>query len=396
MRSISIPFTLTLAAFVRSLLVAPSSQCADLCGNTLSSTQGQEITCDDADYASSTYGATFKACLACELSSTYVDSSTKQSDLQLGLYNLRFALSWCLFGFDNNTHLADTPCQTSFSCAPLQTAFEYDSLNPNASEYSYCAPYLNSVNSVRPCANCLAETGNEHFLSNFVNVLDAACIQQPTAGNTISIQGNVFSSQIVNATTPTPSSLSHYNPSSGGLTLGAKIGIVVGGMVVILVALGFCIVWRGKRHRRRILAQKARESGYEWQAKHGNVGGGDVVGGGGAFFDSPQSQRPFANAWGHDDSPESANPEKAYFSPYTSQYSSPVSASDRLNHPPEWPRDKKFGLAVEEEQGERIEMTGIGDSTWKGHDAPVLSHPGHGRGASYELTEEDAKAGNAL
>ncbi len=72
------------------------------------------MTCDDADYASSTYGATFKACLACELSSTYVDPNTKESDLQWAIYNLRYALSWCLFGFNNNTDLANTPCLTRY------------------------------------------------------------------------------------------------------------------------------------------------------------------------------------------------------------------------------------------------------------------------------------------
>lgn len=244
-------------------------------------------------------------------------------------------------------------------------------------------------------------SSSELIIIAVVTALDAACIQQPTPGKTISIQGNVFSSQMVNVTTPTPSAVGTYNPSSGGLTLGAKIGIAVGGVIAILVGLGFCVVWRGKQRRRRILAEKARQSGYEWQARHGNVGGGDVVGGEGAFFDSPQSQRPFANAWGHDDSPQSANPEKAYFSPYTSHYSSPVSATDGPSHVQEWPRDKNgpAGLAIEEEGGERFEMVDVGDSPakdWTANDAPVLSHPGPGRSTQYGLTEEDAQRGEAL
>jgi hypothetical protein len=106
---------LVLPVVVDSLLVVPSSpQCADLCGNTLSATSGAEMTCDDPDYATSTYGATFKACLTCELSSTYYDPTTKQADLRWAIYNIRYALSWCLFGFDNNTKVANTPCLTRY------------------------------------------------------------------------------------------------------------------------------------------------------------------------------------------------------------------------------------------------------------------------------------------
>jgi hypothetical protein len=119
MRPLSIALIISAANIAQALLVAPSSpQCAVLCGNELSSTSGQEITCGDSDYSSSTYGATFESCVACELSSTYVDPVTQQSDLQWGLYNLRFALSWCLWGFDNNTAIADTPCLTRYVPSP--------------------------------------------------------------------------------------------------------------------------------------------------------------------------------------------------------------------------------------------------------------------------------------
>jgi hypothetical protein len=178
--------------------------------------------------------------------------------------------------------------------------------------------------------------------------------------------------------------------------LDAKIGIAVGGFTVLLIASGCGIVWRGKRRRRRFLQEKAQERGYEWQAHHGHAQGGDVVGGGEAFFDSPQSQRPFANAWSHHGSPQSANPEKAYFSPYTSQYSSPVSAEEGPSRPFEWPRDQKPPVPVAEEQGERIEMTGLGVAGWTSREAPTLAQPRHGRSTSYDLTAEDAKAGNAL
>ena len=120
------------------------------------------------------------------------------------------------------------------------------------------------------------------------------------------------------------------------------------------------------------------------------------------FFDSPMSTRPFANAWGsmsNTDSPQSANREKAYFSPYVSQYSSPVSATDALNFQ-EWPRDtKSVGLGVHQEEGERIEMSNVGDpdrKDWRDVAAPTLTHPGNGRGAPTGLTEDDARKGYAV
>lgn len=454
--SISIPAALAFSSVAQGLLVVPTSpQCADTCGNQLDSTSGQEMTCTDAGYASSTYGPTFKACIACELNSTYYDSVSGLSDLHWAIYNLRFALSWCLFGANNNSNTANTPCLTSFSCGPLESAFEYDSLNPNASSYSYC-PLMNSV-SIPKCSSCLQEMGNEDYLANFVTVLAGACVEQPTLGSRLDIVGNVFSSNTVNVTNPTSTPISTYTPSKGGFTLGAKIGVAVAAIVVFLAITGFCIVWTGKRRRRRILAEKARASGYEWQAHHGSMhhSSPHEAVSQGPFFDSPQSQKPlFTNAWGQvisDDSPVSAHPglspdthrggfEPAYFSPYSSTYASPVSATDApgAKKVDQWPKDKKV---EPEDEGERIEMGAVGAGaepehqfpndkkdpasfgispmareSWTAPQAPILSHPGKGRGQELPsqgspsrqssqsqsqshtggLTEDDARKGHAL
>lgn len=65
-----------------AILVAPSSQCAVQCGNVLSSTSIVDLVCGDSSYTGSAVGQTFQNCIACELNSTYVDPTTKQSDLQ--------------------------------------------------------------------------------------------------------------------------------------------------------------------------------------------------------------------------------------------------------------------------------------------------------------------------
>lgn len=219
----------------------------------------------------------------------------------------------------------------------------------------------------------------------------------------------------MNITDPSATPVSSYNASKGGLTLGAKVGIAVGAVIFLLATAGFCIVCFGRRRRRRALAAHQRKTGYsDWLAEQQarnpdqppSMSGGDMSAGG--FYDSPSSQRPLfqPQGWGHvalreDESPAGHVGEKVYFSPYSSQYSSPVSASDQVHGVSrEWPLDRKGavpgsmpGLArskstehkVVKPEGDRIEMQNV---------APVLLHPGNGRGRI--LTEEDARRGHAL
>jgi len=122
----------------------------------------------------------------------------------------------------------------------------------------------------------------------------------------------------------------------------------------------------------------------------------------GPFFDSPASQRPLRQglSWEHPLSPESPA-EKVNFSPYTSQYNSPVSAVEGPSHTGTWEMDRKVPIGEDQEPGERIEMVGVGEkgkqSVWQAPPPPVLHAPGHGRGGgSLGLTEEDARRGHAL
>lgn len=105
---------LLLPALSRALLVAPNSPCASSCGNQLTTTSIAEITCFDQDYASNTYGAAFQSCINCEVASTYVDPVSNMSDTQALLYNVRFALASCLYGWDDFTPTIESQCLTSF------------------------------------------------------------------------------------------------------------------------------------------------------------------------------------------------------------------------------------------------------------------------------------------
>lgn len=279
--------------------------------------------------------------------------------------------------------------------------------------------------------------------SKVVTVLNGACTQQPVPGKTISLSGSIFSNTAVNVTNPTAVPTGTYTPSNSTFTLGAKIGVAVGAIVVLLAIAGVCIIWRGKRRRRSFLLRHQQESGYaEWAAaqqdrnmtptpsfphdheggmSEANPGGVSAVSSresGGHFFDSPQSQRPLVSnmAWGNPMRREDESPaEKVYFSPYTSQYNSPVSASDQIQViGQQWPMDRKGSLVESSRFGSgdgrvrqrsrspRREKQEIQNHFELQNVAPVLQHPGHGRQGSntstksLPLTEEDYKKGNAV
>jgi hypothetical protein len=196
-----------------------------------------------------------------------------------------------------------------------------------------------------------------------VTLLTGACTQKPNPGTTLSFQGSPFSTTAaLNITTPTPAGLPYYDGTSSGLSLGAKIGISVGCILFVLATAGFCIVCNGKRRRRRVLAEKARQSRYEWDAAQhdhmANGGGGSSNGDGtpAGFFDSPQSQRPFANAWGYPQDLKSAMTESP-ITPVVRQGSRLADLSRDRRGPPE------------DGGGDRITTVGAGGIS---HPPPML------------------------
>lgn len=160
-------------------------------------------------------------------------------------------------------------------------------------------------------------------------MLEAACIQKPRPGDLLSFDGNPISTTPIVITTPQPTYGSIPVEDYGPVSLGARVGIAFGGLAFILAVVGFCIVWNGKRRRRAFLRQlEQRHADQGWphpKTRYGGSGAGDM-------FETPVSQRPLR---GWDESPISAGPEPGldkplprYFSPYSSQYNSPVSTTD--------------------------------------------------------------------
>ena len=121
-----------------SILVTPGSSCEDLCGNVDDATTPADIDCNQNSYSTSAAGIVFQGCVTCELSSTF--TAGNQTDLQWMLCrstahhlwpdglasrcpqpvtrltrspdNVRYAVSFCLFGDPRNEQIGDSPCVT--------------------------------------------------------------------------------------------------------------------------------------------------------------------------------------------------------------------------------------------------------------------------------------------
>ena len=203
--------------------------------------------------------------------------------------------------------------------------------------YDYCQEW-NEAQSAK-CRDCLVP-GEMHYLNNFLVMLNATCIQKPEPGKTISVAGDPFSKTPMNVTTPTPTPLYTYTPDSTAVPVGARVGIAAAGIVAILAVAGCCVVWNGKRRRRRFLREleKRHADAAGWPHPKTRHGGSDMLETPASqrplrgWDDTPASQRPLR---GWDDTPASAATEAStdpslgrYFSPYSSTYNSPVSAID--------------------------------------------------------------------
>lgn len=247
------------------------------------------------------------------------------------------------------------------------------------------------------------------------------------------MEGSPFSKTRVNVTDPTPTNAYVPNYDNGPITLGGKVGITIGGIILILALAGFFVVWNGKRRRRAFLKK------LEMQQQGGGGRSGwptplNTTGISGtplsqkplrSWDDTPQSQRP-SRGW--DDSPMSANAEEKpytrYFSPYSSQYNSPVSGAEAASM--QWPASdaiprgppQEIGLALGgvdpehswhdskgKERSESYELREVErdwDARQRQPSSPVLQPPPHSLYAEHNpaayhgLTEEDLRRGYAV
>ncbi|KAI1310181.1 hypothetical protein F5Y03DRAFT_347174 [Xylaria venustula] len=384
-----------LAPGTHAVFVTPNSPCATNCGNVPQTTVDQ-IVCNDADYGT-TSGKVFQSCVTCESTSSYEtnDGDETESDLQAMLFNMRYTAAQCLFRVETG------PCSTQPACGRLQDALEYGNLSSTVSPYGYCGIW--SDYDLEKCTSCLPEDGKS-YIRNFISILDGACGLLLEPPNSIPLTGNIFSSTLVNVTNPTPTAAIHPHNSVGPLSYGALAGVVIGGVAFILILLGCGVVINGKRRRKNYLRRR-EEQAKNWPSPPAAD-----------MFETPLSQKPLRGGWG--DSPVSAATTEGqyqyprYFSPYTTQFDSPISSLEGQGHGQmAWPIEKaqSIGVALSpdhdtaespwgDRKGKERADTSVdgyelqeGVSSAGGYGfpvpppppipstAPVLNHPGYGR-----------------
>ncbi|KAH9909629.1 hypothetical protein F4778DRAFT_6817 [Xylariomycetidae sp. FL2044] len=321
-----------------ALLVAEGSPCAVKCGNVLSNTTDDMIVCEEAAYGLTSQGQVFQSCVTCESTSPYyiTEGGQNSSDLQYMLYNMRFATAKCLFESDAN------PCTTSRACANIKDAIMYGIPGDNITAYGYCGWW--SDFELEKCTDCLSATVDGLVLNNFVSMLSGACQYQLEPPATLPYEGNIFSSDVVNVTAPTPTATFVSAGNNLALDNGQIAGVTIGGVVILLTLFGCGVVINGKRRRKAYLNRREQHM-KNWP---GQQSGGDM-------FETPVSQRPLR---GWEDSPVSAVTQATfprYFSPYSSQYNSPVTAVEGPSNIA-WPVEKaqNIGVALSPDHDESV------------------------------------------
>ncbi|KAL7625225.1 hypothetical protein AAE478_004440 [Parahypoxylon ruwenzoriense] len=390
---------------VSAVLVADGSPCGIKCGNVPDSTTPADVVCKEADYTGTPVGVVYEQCVSCELTSPYSTGagSSITSDLQYFLSllaNLSKRPSKSAIYLRASPHIATAAFGMQRLSRAAQRAFA-----PRWTEHT--SQTVGVIMFPRP---------DPELTVPDIDTLNGACTFQPQPGATLALQGNLFSDDQVNVTAPTPTATFESSAYNGPISVGAIVGIVVGGLVVILVVCACCVVCIGKRRRKAYLRQREQLHAKNWPS-HAHAGS--------EMFETPISQRPL-RGWG--DSPVSAvttdGTYPPYFSPYTSQYNSPVSAVEAPKTMG-WPQEKgqNIGVAISPNSNEhsytwsdskgkdKMDMTadayemqegvnsagGYGDRQQEqvshAYNPPLLNHPGYGRhgAASRESPEDDSR-----
>jgi hypothetical protein len=163
-------------AAVSAIQVTPGSSCAALCidspdgdafSPSASTTNSTDIVCEDLHYHSTGTGIKYKNCIECLQKSEKLNGT--ESDVLWLIYNLRFTLDTCLFGFPSSEKTINSPCLIGYACNPLKNALLEDKLDPEKkSDFGYCnaAGDVFKGPNLKTCTQCLQTTTNQVYLAN--------------------------------------------------------------------------------------------------------------------------------------------------------------------------------------------------------------------------------------
>ncbi|MCJ1470960.1 hypothetical protein MMC07_009608 [Pseudocyphellaria aurata] len=307
--------TLLLFHQIHAIEVTPSSGCSALCDDSATSDPGSgassntgsdDVVCDDDEFSSTVVGRKFKECLICELNSNATNSIPYENDVYWLMFNMKFNVNWCVFGYPNSPQITKANSQCGDVCSGSGNSARaalVDRLVHNEVEhlYQYCQSGDGAFPKiVNDCMKCLNEVPKAKTVSNFVNALNVACNQQPQAGETLKLNFDVFaavstlnsststasSAGIVTATgtpsnPPSSSSAALAAPSSSRAVasasgaapannivrvgVGVGVGVGIGGAALVLAVTVIILFRCRSAHNRERFEREARA---RWEAEH--------------------------------------------------------------------------------------------------------------------------------
>ncbi|KAL3957685.1 hypothetical protein ACCO45_008263 [Purpureocillium lilacinum] len=219
-------------------------------------------------------GAQFRQCVACLEKSAFEQGG--ESDQQWFVYNMRYAIDFCIFGYPNGTGGAGSnPCLTSEACGRLARALEGgipvvgDRARASTDTYSYCEAERGVWKSryFDACVQCVKADGRHRYLTNFLIALDAACKQKPSRGLVLGPQRHSLRQHhrlaraALPAHVPAPALASRPGRQRRRAPLrGAIAGIVVGVLALVTLAAGCVFVCCRRRRKNRRIKKLATPS----------------------------------------------------------------------------------------------------------------------------------------
>ncbi|CAI4213815.1 unnamed protein product [Parascedosporium putredinis] len=116
-----------------------------------SSTNATDIVCQDSKFANDAVGIKYKSCLECLQKSQKTNGT--ESDISWLLYNLRFALGTCLYGFEDKD----------------KDAILDKNLDPDSDSLDYCTASNSALfgKTLKSCVACLKSSDDETYLGNY-------------------------------------------------------------------------------------------------------------------------------------------------------------------------------------------------------------------------------------
>ncbi|KAJ5170385.1 uncharacterized protein N7500_003168 [Penicillium coprophilum] len=241
------------APVVFALKTTPGSPCTNVCGKTANTTSS-EIACLDPSFNKTSVGKSFEKCISCQMESQFHDVNTGESDVNWGLYNLRYAFSTCVFGFPDSISNVSSPCPVACDGVRLAVATHLE--DPGTSNLnSWCETKSFADNVVNTCEFCYNLTTTQVYMANFLESIRYNCHFKTETGKRFNIDPTrIFSQSLL----PSSLSLETPGPRNSNLNLGVVIAVPIVGFLILVTALTVCCFFFIRHRRRKV--NRSRQS----------------------------------------------------------------------------------------------------------------------------------------